>query len=157
MDLLERDDDLATLHQLLNLAETGEGQLVFTGGEAGVGKTSLVRRFAAELADRARVIPVSCDGLSTPEPLGSLFDAAPALGLPVDALLGSGASRDQIYRAVLAAFDPATVTVVIAEDAHWSDEASLGILRFLPRHLDNRRLLIVVTYREDELGTNHPL
>jgi predicted ATPase len=149
MELLEREADLEALRRSLRLAETGEGQFVFVGAEAGGGKTSLVRRFARETGARARVINVSCDGLSTPEPLGPLLDAAPLLGLSVEQLLREGASRDRVYRAVLVALDPATTTIIIAENAHWSDEASLGLLRFLARHLDDRRLLVVVTYRDD--------
>lgn len=157
MELLEREAELAILKHLLDSTGAGVGAMVLVGGEAGAGKTSLVRQFAQEVADQARVLNVSCDGLSTPEPLGPLLDIAPALGLDVDRLFAPSVSRDHIYRAVLAAFDPGLSTVVIAEDAHWSDEASLGILRFFARHLDGRRLLIVVTARDDELATTHPL
>jgi DNA-binding CsgD family transcriptional regulator len=158
MELLERDQHLALLEEHVRQAAAGNGRLVLVGGEAGVGKTSLVNAFCRTVADTSSVLRTSCDALSTPGPLGTLRDLAPALGLAVDQLSAEGEGRDRLFREALAAFAarPGT-TVVIGEDAHWSDGASLELLRFLGRRIGDLRTLFVVTYRDDELGTSHPL
>ena len=100
----------------------------------------------------------SCDALSTPGPLGPVRDLAPALGLQIDRLALDGEGRGPLFRAVLAAFAarPGT-TLLVGEDAHWSDGASLDLVRFLGRRIGDLRALFVVTYRDDEIGPNHPL
>lgn len=50
-----------------------------------------------------------------------------------------------------------TPTILVGEDAHWSDEATLNLLRFLGRRIGGLRTLLIVTYRDDELGPRHPL
>ena len=157
MDLLDRAADLEALRRHLKHAEAAAGRLLFVGGEAGIGKTSLVRRFAEEVRPPARLRRGSCASLSTPSPLGPIFEAAPALGPEVQRCLAEGAPRDHLFRAVAAALGDGPPTVWIGEDAHWTDEATLDLLRFLGRRLDGRRVLVVVTFRDDELGPTHPL
>ena len=157
MDLIERTADLDALRRHFSAAEGGGGRLVFVGGEAGIGKTALVRRFAQEIRSPARLLRVSCDALSTPGPLGLLFDIAPALGDEVQHCLAAGAPRNQLFRAVAAGLGSGASTVLIGEDAHWSDEATLDLLRFFGRRLDGQRVLVVVTFRDDELCATHPL
>ncbi|MFN8590478.1 MAG: AAA family ATPase [Thermomicrobiales bacterium] len=157
MDLLERTTLMAQLNDHLSEAAAGHGRLVLVGGEAGVGKSSLVEAFARQ-ARGATVMRVSCDALSTPGPLGPLRDLAPTLGLPLDQFTAEGDARDHLFRAVLAAYaarpDP---TLFIGEDAHWADGASLDLLRFLARRIGDLSTLFVVTYRDDEIGGSHPL
>ena len=158
MDLLERDTHLAHLEEHRRLAAAGQGRVVLVGGEAGVGKTALVEAFARRAAQAAGVLRMSCDALSTPSPLGSARDLAPFLGISSDRMASEAGDRDRLFRAILAAFaarpEP---TVVIGEDAHWSDGASLELLRFLSRRIGALRLLLVVTFRDDEVGPDHPL
>ena len=158
MELLERDVHLAQLEAHRRLAATGQGRVVLVGGEAGVGKTSLIEAFALRAAEGAGVLRMSCDALSTPSPLGSARDLAPALGLPVERLPVDGGDRDRLFRTMLEALSarPAP-TVVIGEDAHWADGASLELLRFLSRRIGELPVLLVVTYRNDEIGSDHPL
>jgi DNA-binding CsgD family transcriptional regulator len=158
MQLLEREPLLTQLEEHLRLAAAGQGRVVLVGGEAGVGKTALVDEFCRRVAGAATALRTSCDALSTPGPLGPVRDLAPALGLQIDRLALDGESRESLFRAVLAAFAarPGT-TLVIGEDAHWSDGASLDLLRFLGRRIGELRALFVVTYRDDEIGPNHPL
>jgi DNA-binding CsgD family transcriptional regulator len=158
MDLLERDTHLAHLEEHRRLAAAGHGRVVLVGGEAGVGKTALVDAFARRAAEAAGVLRMSCDALSTPSPLGSARDLAPALGLTVDQLPVDSDGRDRLFRAVLAAFAARSgPTVAVGEDAHWADGASLELLRFLARRIGDLPVLLVVTYRDDELGPNHAL
>ena len=77
--LLERDEQLRTLHSHLTHAASGKGAMAFVGGEAGIGKSSLVRRFCEDAARSARVLVGGCDAMQTPRPLGPLLAMAPSL------------------------------------------------------------------------------
>ena len=158
MQLLERDEPLSYLHGALRGAASGNGLLVLVGGEAGIGKTSLVERFAREARATARVATGSCDSLAMPGPLGPFFEMAVDLGPEFERLLAEAPPRDQLFRALVASLSRADgVTVLIIEDSHWIDEASLDLIRYLGRRVGNLPLLVVVTYRDDELGPYHPL
>lgn len=158
MNLLERTTELDELGHRLSEAVAGCGRVVFVGGEAGIGKSSLIWRFAEDVGEVARVLIGACDPLSTPRPLGPLLDVADQLGGDVDRLLRADAPRDRIFRACLTELTAATrPTLFVVEDAHWADEATLDLLRFLGRRLRPTRTLLVVTYRDDEVGLSHPL
>ncbi len=158
MELLERRPFIESLRGFLGEAAAGQGRMVFVSGEAGIGKTALVRDFCDEARGRARVAVASFDALSTPGPLGPLIHIAPALGLSADSMFQAGMTREHLYQQILAALqEPARPTVLVGEDAHWADEASLNLLRFLGRRIGDLPALIVVTYRDDELGAYHPL
>src|SRR5215216_4880095 len=157
MELLEREAHLVQLEEHRWQAAAGHGRMVFVAGEAGAGKTSLVDEFSRRVPETA-VLRASCDALSTPGPLGPVRDLAPALGLQIEQLAVEGDAREQVFRAVLAALAARPgPTVIISEDAHWADGASLELLRFLGRRIGGLHVLIVVTYRDDEIGATHPL
>ncbi|HEY7148450.1 MAG TPA: AAA family ATPase [Gaiellaceae bacterium] len=151
MELIERESYLAALDEHLAAATERHGRLVLVGGEAGVGKTSLVRAFAEEQGG-VRTAWTTCDGLFTPEALAPLDELADQLG---EALPRGGAHRET-FAATLAALD-SKPTVAIVEDAHWADEATLDLLRYLGRRLDGTTTLVIATYRDDEIGPQHPL
>src|SRR5687768_7889567 len=123
MEFLERDRALDALRRLLWQADEGRGSLLLLGGEAGVGKTTLLRRFIHEARSRARVLVGHCDALSTSRALGPLFDVEePGL----NRLLEAGAPRDRIFQTLLTSFSARTrATLLAIEDAHWADEATL--------------------------------
>ncbi len=156
MELVEREQPLAQLIEHLRQSAAGHGRMVLLGGEAGVGKTSLVNAFARSAG--VTVLRMSFDSLSTPAPLGPVRDLAPLLGLEIDDRPLDNDGRERLFRDMLAAFaarpEP---TVVIGEDAHWADGATLELLRFLGRRIDGLRKLLIVTYRDDEIGPNHRL
>jgi len=158
MELLERDNQLALLHERLADAERGAGQIVFLGGEAGTGKTSLIWHFADEIRARAPVVIGACDGLSTPQPLAPLIDIAEALRGRSAGLIWFGAPRLQIFHTALddlvAASGP---LVVVIEDAHWADDATRDLIRFLSRRWRSLPALLILTFRCDETGPGHPL
>jgi DNA-binding CsgD family transcriptional regulator len=158
MELLERELLLTELEEHLRQAAAGRGRIVLVGGEAGVGKTALVDEFCRRVAGSATALRASCDALSTPGPLGPVRDLAPALGLQIAPHAFDGDTREALFRGVLAAFATRSdTTLMVGEDAHWADGASLELLRFLGRRIDGLRALFVVTYRDDEIGPNHPL
>jgi DNA-binding CsgD family transcriptional regulator/tetratricopeptide (TPR) repeat protein len=154
LNLLERGPVLLELSRFLAEADKGHGRLVFIGGEAGVGKSWLVRRFAELIRERTPLLIGSCDPLSTPRPLGPLRDIADRLGHD-DIDLSS--SKDQIFRDVLTSLSSKTTTVIAFEDVHWADESTLDLLRFLARRIDDRRVVLIATFRNDEVGDLHPL
>ena len=152
--LLERDEQLAALHSHLTRAATGRGAMVFVGGEAGIGKSTLVRRFCEDAARSARVLVGGCDAMQTPRPLGPLLDMAPGLGPPFTTMLDDDGARDRVFGHLLEACRT-RATVAVFEDVHWADDATLDLLRFLGRRLGDTRALVIATYRRDELGPRH--
>ena len=79
MVLLERTPALGSVTDYLAAAASGHGRLVFIGGEAGVGKSTLVERVVHDAGSTVRVARGACDGSSTPSPLGPLREMLPAL------------------------------------------------------------------------------
>ena len=152
MRLLEREHPLAALRDRARQAADGRGSVVLVAGEAGVGKTELLRA----LADGARLPVLSglCDSLRTPRPLGPLRDVAAELGPAVTAALRD-AAQHEIFAAVLECL-ATRPRVLIVEDLHWADEATLDLVRFLARRIRALPLLLVLSYR-DALGPEHPL
>lgn len=155
MQLLERDDFLASLTEYAQDAAAGDGRLVLVAGEAGVGKTSLVEALH-ELRSDARWLWAACDGAFTPRPLGPLFDVAAQTGGPLDDACRNGADRELLFRLALDEL-ATTPSVLVVEDVHWADEATLDLLRFLGRRVRTTSLLMLVTYRDDSLPSGHPL
>lgn len=138
-------------------AAGGRGQLVLVGGEAGVGKTTLIDAFREVSEARCRVLIGACDALSTPRPLGPLLDVARAVGGKLRAALEAG-SRDTVFRTLLDELDAsAPPTALVFEDAHHADDATIDLRRFVGRRIAGRRALVILTYRDDELGPRHPL
>lgn len=154
MNLFERQSQLDILERLLQQAQAGAGGVVLIGGEAGIGKTSLV----TALRQRRGTMNLwwgACEALQTPHPLAPLHDIIRnnpvGFGPSVDTL-----GRIPLFGAVLSELQAAP-TLFVVEDAHWADEATLDLLRFLGRRLEQVPCLLVVTYRDDEVSAQHPL
>ena len=155
MHLLEREHPLDVIEDRANRAAAGHGSVVLVAGEAGIGKTVLLRTAVEKLLRTAQPLWGMCDSLSTPRPLGPLRDVAHELGSEVPALLRGTAAQHEIFAAVLDALR-ARPRVFVVEDLHWADEATLDLVRFLVRRIVTLPLLLVVSYR-DALGAGHPL
>jgi DNA-binding CsgD family transcriptional regulator/tetratricopeptide (TPR) repeat protein len=156
LELLERDTGLHQLEAALGEALAGEGRVALVGGEAGIGKTSLVERFTGEQRLSVRVWWGACDALFTPRPLGPLHDMAAQAESNLAALLASDDNPTTLFAACLAELQ-SKPTVAVFEDVHWADEATFDLLRFLARRIARAQVLLVLTYRDDELGPRHPL
>jgi DNA-binding CsgD family transcriptional regulator/tetratricopeptide (TPR) repeat protein len=156
--LLEREHLLAELDGALSRAAAGDGALVLVAGEAGAGKTSLVRAFAARHADEAVVWWGGCDALLTPSPLQPLYDIARICDGELGTLLADGRDQREVFTGFLDLLvsSPRPVVVVV-EDVHWADEATLDLLVFTARRLAGVAAVMVVTFRDDELDPEHPL
>ncbi len=156
--LLEREAPLALLDGALARARDGHGHTFLVGGEAGIGKTSLLEHFAAERAGGARVLWGACEALATPRPLGPLVDIAAALKGPLLDALRSSHPPHEIFQAFLNALrEHDGPTVVVVEDAHWIDDASADFLKFVARRIARCPALVAVTFREEEVSPCHPL
>jgi DNA-binding CsgD family transcriptional regulator/tetratricopeptide (TPR) repeat protein len=144
-DLIERDEPLAALQGALSEVRTGQGRLVLVAGEAGVGKTSLVRAFCGRALGPGRVLQGACEPLATPRPLAPFSGIAP-----------EAAGSHEAWDAVCQELERSGGSLVV-EDLHWADEASLDVVRMIGRRVGLVPALIVVTYRDDELERTHPL
>ena len=156
MDLLERGAALDELDAgLTGLAS--RGGVVLLAGEAGIGKSALVKRFRQRRSAEADFLVGSCDPLLTPRVLGPVYDIARKAGGRLGESLASG-RRETIFAALLGHLVlAARRQVVVVEDAHWADEATLDLLVYLGRRIEHTPALLLVTYRDDELGADHPL
>ena len=141
MRLYERDALIERISALAAAAERGDGALVVVSGEAGVGKSALVR---AALPD---AVYGYCEPLSTPRPLGPFRDLAARLWA------GRHVDDDPIRLGdrLLRAFGPSAAAVVV-EDAHWIDTASADTVRFVARRIGGSPGLLVVVTRNDPAG-----
>ena len=158
MTFLERARPLQDLRASLDRTSAGHGEIVFLGGEAGIGKSTLIEHHLREAKEAHHSVVVSCDGSVIPGPFGPLVDLSEGLGLDTNRWLESGAARDEIYREVLQAFRAVPgPTILVGEDAHWIDEATLELIRFLGRRIDGSKVQFIVAYRNDELEPYHPL
>ena len=150
MELLERDADTARLTTAFEGAKAGRGAMVLVAGEAGIGKTTFVRRFA-ETHSQALTLIGHCDPLFTPAPLGPLYDIAHALKGPLLDVLEGAPSRAALFSNVLAYLRTAgRPVIIVVEDIHWADEATLDWIKHLARRLDGLSVLFIATYRDDE-------
>ncbi len=157
MPLLEREAQLASLAEYADHARHGEGRLLLIAGEAGVGKSALVDEAQRGLPD-ATWSWGACDGLFTPRPLGPLFDIAGKLGGELLELCRAGAPREELFSALLRQVSlPGELHVLVVEDAHWADEATIDLLRYLGRRIRDAEVLLLVTYRDEGLTATDPL
>ncbi|HEX5502466.1 MAG TPA: AAA family ATPase, partial [Thermomicrobiales bacterium] len=170
--LVGRAREQALLAACFAAALAGRGGLALLGGEAGIGKTALARALGREAEARgARVLAGRCYDLSETPPYGpwaEILAGLPAATDPRAPLAGSldptdapdAGGRTALFARVRAALAEATAErplVALLDDLHWADAASLRLLRYVAHHLDALPLLLVATYRADELTRHHPL
>ncbi|WP_174887202.1 helix-turn-helix transcriptional regulator [Streptomyces abyssomicinicus] len=182
-----RTEELRVLGEALGRADAAEPQALLLGGEAGVGKTRLVEEFAAAATRRGAVVAVGgcveigADGLpfapvstalrvlrrELPEELAAaaagqedeLARLLPELG---DAVPGrhddEGMARlFELIARLLEDLSAARTVVLVIEDLHWADTSTRHLLAYLLRTLRTGRLLVLATYRSDDVHRRHPL
>ena len=158
MHLLERQQQLAALNRCVQDARAGSGKLVLVAGEAGLGKSALVERFVSEHRRDVRTLWGACDGLSTPRPLAPVHEIAAQTSELGGRVAQDDESRDWLFRVLLEELArPERPCVVVLEDLHWADAATLDFLRFIGRRIQRTSALFIATYRDEELSADHPL
>jgi len=154
IDLLERDEQLRRLEDAFVLARDGRGRIIAIAAEAGAGKTALTEQFAADHARVARIYWGACENLSTPEVLLPLRDIARASGESFDL----GADHIRSFESLLRLLsNGAKPSLLVIEDVHWADTATLDLIRFLGRRIARIRALILITYRDEEVDARSPV
>jgi len=155
MNLLERHSQLEELSRHLQDAGTRTGKIAFVGGEAGAGKSALVEHFAQQSGRAARVLWGHTDALQTSRVLGPVLEVAAGLSM---AGAQAGSSREQLFSRLFQQLSaPNPLTLVVLEDLHWADEATLDFVRFIGRRIQRTRCLVLATYRDDEIAPSHLL
>ncbi|MEK6227413.1 MAG: AAA family ATPase [Chloroflexota bacterium] len=163
--LIGREAEVGQLDALLRESLEGHGHTVLVSGEAGVGKTAMLHRFLQQArTEGARVLSGECTEIDARRPFGPFMDVARAANrvasLPTADKETAGADRYRLYSAftsLLGDLARERPTVIVIEDLHWADEASLELFPHLARKLRDVPLLLVGTYRSDELHRRHPL
>lgn len=180
--LVARQEEVATFRGALERAAAGEPGMLLVGGDAGVGKTRLVTHLGQVARDAgARVVVAHCVDLGDvgipylplTEALAELrgdpdVDEAvaerPALARLLDPAADGGAEHaerlqlfDGVARSLAAAGRPGAPLVLVLEDTHWADSSTRDVLRFVVARLRAEHLLVVVTYRSDDVDRRHPL
>jgi DNA-binding CsgD family transcriptional regulator len=156
MTLLEREALLAQIRAQWSEARAGPGRLVFVEGEAGIGKTSVLRAFTTAVRSDAPVYWGACEAMATPRPLSALDDIATDSGGRLTIPRYGSGERHHLFSAFvqLLAERPA---VAVIEDVHWADEATLDLLRYAGRRIGRTHSLLVASFRNDEVVPTHPL
>ncbi|GAA3646995.1 ATP-binding protein [Microbacterium marinilacus] len=181
--LIGREAELAQLADALEDAAAGRPRTIAVGGEAGIGKTRLLTEFAERHRGEARVLVGRCIDLggagaaytsiaSALRPLvaelgtdevrratGAGHRALQALFPQLDdASDGPQGTPGGLHEAIALLLERAAEDepiVLVIEDLHWVDPASLAVLRFLTRALTDARILIVASYRSEDVGRGH--
>jgi DNA-binding CsgD family transcriptional regulator len=158
VELLERDGALTALVEARGAAARGDGRVVVVKGEAGIGKTSLVTRFVSDLDGDGRVLLGTCDDLSIPRPLGPFRDLVGHVSPALDDALDGGAPPHEVHARLIAELErPPAPAVLVLEDVHWADEATLDAITVLGRRIASLPAVLVLTLRPGEAPPAHPL
>jgi DNA-binding CsgD family transcriptional regulator/tetratricopeptide (TPR) repeat protein len=154
--LLERTSQLEQLsRRRAAVRDSGRGQVVLVAGEAGIGKTTLLREFAAT-AGAGGVLWGACEPLFAPRPLGALVEIARTCGGDVTAAVEGEAMPWDVLAALEPELHRLAPAVLVFDDVHWADEATLDVMRLLARRSSTVPVLVVATYRNDEVALGHP-
>jgi DNA-binding CsgD family transcriptional regulator len=157
--MLEREAELALFDDCIQRVTFGRGTVVFVSGEAGIGKTTLLRTLANKAPKNWSTHWGSNDDLTTPRPLSPLLDIAKEIGISEQTLLHSKITdrQSEIYGAFLQALrERRQPTLVMFEDMHWADSATCDLVRFIGRRMADLPLLWVLSFRDDEIALSHP-
>jgi DNA-binding CsgD family transcriptional regulator/Tfp pilus assembly protein PilF len=158
MELVERDGFLTMLRSHFEDVNEGEGRCVFVSGEAGIGKTSLIKAFCNEVKNKCNIYQGICDALFTPRPLAPLYDVLLQLGRSIPESNIDATNRTAFFTNFYQELNNRTeVNLVVFEDIHWADEATLDFIKFFARRISQLKCLFILTYRDTEIHSSHPL
>jgi len=156
--LVEREVALQKLRGLSDQARLGRGAVALVAGEAGIGKTTLLNAFQKSMRATFQIIRGGCDPLFTPRPFGPIHDMGAALGNEVVTMMANNSQPSALFSAILSTLESARrPTILIFEDVHWADNATLDLIKYLGRRIQFINCLLVLTFRSDEINASHPL
>lgn len=155
MTMFDRDRELGVLKDLYGSVNDHGGKIALVCGEAGIGKSTFVNQFLSQLDKNVHSAIALCDPLFTPRPLGPIRDLLASLQI-VDI---SDADEVKFYFEdfVNRLRDSKSTLVLVIEDLHWVDQRTLDWLQFVGRRITQLPLLLIGTYRDDEVTVTHPL
>lgn len=153
--LLERDSQLADLTRCASNAQSGHGRVVLIAGEAGVGKTSLMQAFHNQQS-AGSVCWGMCDALFTPQALGPIYDIALSLSDKTHEMAIQTANSSELFPAILAELSKPLTRILLIEDLHWADDATLDFIKYIARRISILNTVLVLSYRPDEINAQHP-
>jgi ATP/maltotriose-dependent transcriptional regulator MalT len=154
--LAERENELSAMTSRADGVRAGRGSVVLVCGESGAGKTSFVETFVDQWSDGERVLWGACDPLTMPRPLGPLHDIADEFAPETRTLLRDGDQALDIFGAVVDEL-LAKPTVLVLDDLHWADQATVDLLRFALRRMSKAPSLVIGTVRDEEIGPTSPM
>lgn len=158
MELIERATFLTSLQLQFEKVVAGEGHCVFVSGEAGIGKTSLVKEFCKDIKNEAAIYTGTCDALFTPRPLSPLYDIAGQLTGHLQDHIKTIEDRAGLFaRFFHELTNQQQPVVMIFEDIHWADEATLDFIKFFIRRITQTSCFFLLTYRDNEIHSRHLL
>jgi DNA-binding CsgD family transcriptional regulator len=158
MELIERAGFLASMQQTFQNVDAGEGHCIFVSGEAGIGKTSLVKKFCNTLKNRYNIYQGTCDALFSPRPLAPLYDILLQVWNNLPEYSTDIRERTKLFTEFFFEIkNKKEVSVIVFEDIHWADEATLDFIKFFARRITQLQCLFILTYRDNEIDSRHPL
>ncbi|MEJ2193431.1 MAG: LuxR C-terminal-related transcriptional regulator [Ignavibacteriaceae bacterium] len=158
MELLERQNSLDTLSKLVTEVSAGEGRTVLLSGEAGIGKTSLIKHFTDNLNSDTEILWGGCDDLFTPRPLGPIYDIAYQIKSDLIKMLLNEENRASIFAIFLNYLqDTSNIKIIVIEDIHWADESTLDLIKFLSRRINRTKSILILSYRDEEIDQDNLL
>lgn len=156
--LIEREDAIEKLSEMVEKINDGRGQIALVSGEAGIGKTSLLEEIKRIFNAQYKIFWGGCDPFFTPRPFGPLYDFAPNFSAKILNLLENGASPSTIYSAIHETLEKAQQPIIlIFEDVHWADYATLDLFKFLGRRISFLKCLLVISFRNDAVNDREAL
>jgi predicted ATPase len=158
MELIERGGFLTSLQTKFENVAEGEGHCILVCGEAGIGKTSLVKTFCREKKNDCKIFEGTCDALFIQRPLAPVYDIVWQIGKDIWEDAVKNKNRVELFNRLFQELEDQKQTpLVVIEDIHWADEATLDFIKFLARRITRLQCLFILTYRDDEIHSHHPL
>jgi ATP/maltotriose-dependent transcriptional regulator MalT len=158
MELIERNKFLAALEGVFEKIVEGEGHCILLAGEAGIGKTSLIKAFSKQKKNDCNIYQGTCDSLFTPRPLAPLYDIIGQINNDLWPNDDQAVDRVKMFSKLFNELrNQDKPTLVIFEDIHWADEATLDFIKFFARRIAQIRCLFIISYRDNEVNAQYPL
>jgi len=158
MELVERDGFLTLLQTHFKNISEGEGHCVLVCGEAGIGKSALVKVFCKEQKENCNIYLGVCDSLFTPRPLAPLYDVMWQVNKDLVQNSHDIEQRSALFTGFFRELlDQKEKIIIVFEDIHWADEATLDFIKFFVRRIQQLPCLFILTYRDNEIHSQHPL